>query len=76
MITYLRIAQIIIASALIAAVLLQAKGAGLGGLFGGEGSIYKSRRGVEQTLFNLTILLAVLFFVISIASVILQPATG
>jgi len=51
---------------------MQAKGGSLGGIFGGEGGIYHTRRGVERTLFNLTIILAVIFFIISVASVLLQ----
>lgn len=72
MITYLNIAQIIISVALIVVVLLQTKGTGLGGMFGGEGGIYKTRRGIERTLFHITTGLAVLFFIISLLSVI-QP---
>ena len=63
MLTYLYIVQIIISVALIAAVLLQTKGSGLGGIFGGQGAVYTSRRGVEKTIFNVTIGLAVAFFV-------------
>ncbi len=74
MITYLQIVQIIIAMCLMAAILLQVKGQGLGGIFGGTDSgIYKTRRGAERTLFNLTIILVVLFFLFALASVILQP---
>ena len=71
MLTYLYIIQIIISVALIAAVLLQTKGAGLGGIFGGQSAVYKSRRGVEKTLFNVTIGLAVAFFVFATIIVIL-----
>jgi len=71
---YLQIVQIIVSLALIVAILLQAKGAGLGGIFGGEGGIYKSRRGVERTLFNVTIGLTVIFFIVSVATVFLQPS--
>lgn len=71
MLTYIYIIEIIISVALIAAVLLQAKGAGLGGIFGGQGAVYKSRRGVEKTLFNVTIGLAVAFFVFATITVIM-----
>jgi len=71
LLTYLYIIQIIISMALIAAVLLQTKGAGLGGIFGGQGAVYKSRRGVEKILFNVTIGLAVAFFVFATINVIL-----
>lgn len=71
---YLQIVQMIISICLIAAILLQVKGQGLGGIFGGSDSgIYKTRRGAEKTLFNLTIVLVVLFFVFALAAVILQP---
>jgi preprotein translocase subunit SecG len=70
---YLQVVQIIISVCLIVAVLLQVKGQGLGGIFGGtDAGIYKTRRGAEKTLFNLTIVLVVLFFVFALASVIVQ----
>jgi preprotein translocase subunit SecG len=74
-ILYLQIVQIIISTCLIIAVLLQVKGQGLGGIFGGGGDagIYRTRRGAERTLFNLTIVLVVLFFVFALASVLVQP---
>ncbi len=69
---YIQIIQIIISAALIAIILVQAKGeGGLGGIFGGEGrGVYRTRRGVEKVLFNATIGLAVAFFAISIISVL------
>lgn len=69
---YMHVIQIIISIALIAIILVQAKGqGGLGGIFGGEGGgVYRTRRGVEKTLFNVTIGLAVVFFLVSIASVL------
>ena len=74
MVLYLNIIQIIISVALITVVFLQAKGGGLSTLFGGEGSIYRTRRGLEKTLFHFTIVLAVLFGVVSLLSVIVQQA--
>ena len=74
MLRYVQIVQIIVSLALIVTILLQAKGGGLGGIFGGEGGIYKSRRGVERTLFNVTIGLVVIFFIVSVATVFLQPS--
>ena len=68
---YVNLIQIIVSIALIAVILIQAKGSGLGGIFGGDSSIYKTRRGVEKTLFQATIGLAVVFFAISILSVLL-----
>ncbi len=59
----LQIIQIILSVALIVLVLLQAKGGGLGGIFGGDGGVYRTRRGLEKTMFQSTIGLAVIFFV-------------
>jgi len=68
---YLNIAQIIISVALTAIILLQTKGGGMGGMFGGtETAVYKTRRGVERTIFNITIGLSIAFFVITILNVI------
>ena len=65
MITYLNIALIIISVLLILSVILQSKGAGLGGLTGADtGSIFTARRGGERTLFWITIILSVIFFVL------------
>ena len=65
MITYLNIALIIISVLLILSVILQSKGAGLGGLTGADtGSIFTARRGVERTLFWITIVLSVVFFLL------------
>ncbi len=74
MIIYLQVVQLIISVCLIVAILLQVKGQGLGGIFGGSDSgIYKTRRGAERTLFNLTVVLVVLFFLFALAAVLLQP---
>ena len=68
---YLNIAQIIISAALVAVILLQTKGGGMGGVFGGsETAVYKTRRGVERTIFNITVGLSIAFFVITILNVI------
>jgi len=66
--TYLNVAQIILSTALIIAVMLQVKGGGLGGIFGQADSVYRTKRGAEKTLFQLTIVLVVLFIVISIVA--------
>jgi preprotein translocase subunit SecG len=63
---YLVIAQIILAVTLILSILLQVKGGGLGGIFGQPTSVFRTRRGVEKTLFQLTIVLAVCFIASSI----------
>ena len=71
--TYLNLALVIVSYALIALVLLQSKGAGLGGLGGGDfgGSGYHVRRGVERLVFNLTIVLSFFFFLLALLSVTL-----
>ena len=64
------IALVLVSVALITSVILQSKGAGLGGLTGADtGGIFTARRGVEKTLFYVTIALGVLFFVLAILSV-------
>jgi len=60
------IAQMILSVALTAALLLQTKGGGLGGILGQSDTVYRTRRGVEKTLFQITIVLIVLFLVISL----------
>lgn len=67
---YIDIALIITSVALIASVILQSKGAGLGGLTGMDtGGIFAARRGLEKTLFRITIILSVLFFILATLSV-------
>lgn len=66
--TYLNVAQIVLAIALILTVLFQVRGGGLGGIFGQSSSVYRTRRGVEKTLFQLTVVLVVLFVIISIVT--------
>jgi len=62
----LDIAQILISVLLIAVILLQQRGGGLSGVFGGESSIYSTKRGIEKNIFIATIILAGLFIIISI----------
>jgi len=59
--TLVLIAQILISAALMASILLQSRGAGLGATFGGDSSVYRSRRGIEKRLFQFTIVLAIAF---------------
>jgi preprotein translocase subunit SecG len=69
----LDIALIITAIALIASVILQSKGAGLGGLTGGDtGGVFTARRGVEKVLFWVTIGLSVVFFMLNVATVLVK----
>ena len=67
--SYLYFIQILVSIVLIVIILLQAKGEGLGGIFGGQTSVFRTRRGVEKTLFQFTIILTVIFLVISMVSV-------
>ena len=62
---YLAIGQMLIAVALISVILLQVHGGGLGGIFGQPDSVYRTRRGVEKTLFRLTIALAIFFVILA-----------
>ena len=67
---YLNIALIITSIALVASIILQSKGAGLGGLTGADtGGVFTARRGIEKTLFRVTIILSFLFFILCIATV-------
>ncbi len=66
--TYLYIAQIVVAVALIMVALLQVRGGGLGGIFGQADTVYRTKRGVEKTLFQLTIALVVIFIILAIVS--------
>ncbi|MEA2623686.1 MAG: preprotein translocase subunit SecG [Chloroflexota bacterium] len=58
-------AQVLASIGVVAAVLLQSRGAGLGATFGGDSSVYRSRRGVEKRLFQFTIVLTLIFVAIS-----------
>lgn len=62
----LQVAQILIAVSVAASILLQARGTGLSSTFGGESTAYRSRRGLERTLFRLTIVLVSVYVLISI----------
>jgi len=67
--TYLNIAQIVLSVALILIILLQVHGGGLGGIFGQPDAVYRTKRGVEKTLFQLTIVLVVIFIILALISV-------
>ena len=67
--TYLSVAQIVLSIALILIILLQVRGGGLGGIFGQPDAVYRTKRGVEKTLFQLTIALVVIFIVLALISV-------
>ena len=70
--TYLNIVQIIIATSLIALVIIQARSGGLGGVFGADSAAYRTRRGVERTLFNATVGMAVVFFLLAIITLFIS----
>lgn len=73
MLNALNIAEIIISIALVVVILLQQQGSGLGTMFGGAGGeSYRSKRGAEAVLFNLTIVLVTLFVVVGLAIAIVS----
>ena len=65
------IIQIVLSVLLVGSILLQQRGSGLGGTFGGESSAYSTRRGAEKILFVATAVAAILFFGISVARLLL-----
>ena len=71
--SYLNLAQMLISIILVVVVLLQARGGDIGAAFGGGGggggSSFRTRRGVEKTLFQLTIVLSIVFLAMSAVSV-------
>jgi len=66
---YLNLAEIVVSAALILVIILQARGSGFGGALGGSSSFFRTRRGTEKTLFQLTIVLVVVFIAVSAWSV-------
>ena len=66
----LDIALVVLATLLCRGILLQARGTGLSAAFGGEGNVYRTKRGVEKKVFQLTIIVAILFFGVALANVI------
>ncbi len=71
MTSFLQVTQIIAGVLLVISVLLQHRGTGLGGAFGGEGMSYRSRRGVEKILLRATVLMAVIFLLAVIAQLLI-----
>lgn len=67
----LAIAQIAVAFLMAALILLQPKGVGLGQVFGGEGNVYRTKRGVEKIVYNATIILAIVFAGLALARVLI-----
>jgi preprotein translocase subunit SecG len=70
--TYLLIAQCVVAAAMIGVITMQVRGGGLGGIFGQPESVYRTRRGVEKSLFQFTIGLTILFVILSVWIVWIQ----
>ena len=70
MVTYFYLAQIILAITIMVLVMVQAKDAGMGNVFGGgDMGVARTRRGVEKTLFNATIVVGILFLLLSLVTV-------
>ena len=70
--TYISVAMIIVSIALVLSIVLQSKGAGLGGFTGVDtGAVFTARRGIEKTLFWVTLILSVVFFILAISAVII-----
>jgi preprotein translocase subunit SecG len=69
---WLQFIQIAVAILLMITILMQNKGAGLSGIFGGGGDIFRTKRGAEKILFISTIIFATIFFVIGVISIIIK----
>ena len=67
----LDISLIILAVLLVVFILLQARGAGVGGIFGGGGNVYLAKRGIEKKLYQATIVIAILFFGVALVNVLM-----
>lgn len=63
--------QLIVSAALVLAILLQSRGSGLGGTFGGDSTVYRSRRGIERRLWQFTVVLIILFSLFSLSAYVL-----
>jgi preprotein translocase subunit SecG len=68
----IQIGQIIVSLLLITVILLQNRGTGLSGIFGGSSAVFQTKRGVEKVLFTVTIVLAVIFFALSLGRLFLE----
>lgn len=69
--TYLAIIQIATSVLLVSAILLQQRGTGLSATFGGEGNVYRTKRGLEKIIFIATIVLSIIFFVTALANILI-----
>ncbi len=61
--------QIVISILLMVTILMQQKGSGLGGAFGGDSAVYRTKRGAEKFIFRLTIILSILFLATTLANI-------
>lgn len=68
---YIQIAQIVVSVFLIACILVQGRGVGLSSAFGGGGDFFRTKRGIEKTIFIITIILAILFIGLGIINIII-----
>ena len=66
---YISVAQILVSALLTLAILFQIRGGGLGGIFGQQSSVFRTRRGIERTLFRMTVLMTVVFIALAVVSV-------
>jgi len=73
--TYITVVQIILSVTLILLVLVQSRGEGFSATFSSDSSIFRTRRGVEKTLFQLTIAVAIIWVLMSIVSVLANSPT-
>ena len=69
--TILNTSQIVLAALLVGSILLQARGTGLGAAFGGGGNVYRTKRGAEKKIFQLTIVLSILFFGVALVNALI-----
>lgn len=69
--TAFTIVQIIVSICLIVFILMQNRGSSLSGIFGGSGAVFRTKRGIEKTLYTLTIIFAIIFIGLSIANVLI-----
>jgi preprotein translocase subunit SecG len=69
---WLPLVQIILSVLLMASILMQSRGTGIGDAFGGSSSVYRTRRGIEKSLFRATIALAILFSLVSLLRILVS----
>ena len=72
---YLNIAMVIISILLIVLIIVGARNSMVGNVFGGDSPVYHARRGIERTVFNATVWVSVIFFVLAILSVLVTGKT-